>query len=248
MNVFEGQVVVVSGASRGIGAAIADRLGQDGASVIGTATTAAGAEAITTRFRDNEISGRGIALDVNNIEQLEAAVKTINEEPGPPVILVNNAGITRDQLLLRMKDDEWSEVIDTNLRSVFRLSKAFLRGMMKARFGRIINISSVVGCTGNPGQANYAAAKAGIVAFSKSLAKEVGSRGITVNVVAPGFIETDMTDALLDEQRTALMKDIPLQRLGQSSDVAAAVAFLAGREAGYVTGHTLHVNGGMFME
>jgi len=247
MNESTNPVAVVTGASRGIGAAIADRLGSDGATVIGTATTQSGAAAISARFAEKGISGRGIALDVNDPEQLEASVKAINEEPGAPVILVNNAGITRDQLLLRMKEEDWSEVIDTNLRSVFRLCKAFLRGMMKARYGRIINISSVVGSTGNPGQANYAAAKAGMVAFSKSLAKEVGSRGITVNVVAPGFIETDMTNTLSEEQRDALLKDIPLQSLGQTEDIAAAVAYLAGREAGYVTGHTLHVNGGMFM-
>lgn len=247
MKVFEDQIAMVTGASRGIGAAIADRLGLDGATVIGTATTDSGADAISARFREKGINGRGIALDVNDTEQLGLAVKEINAEPGAPVILVNNAGITRDQLLMRMKEEDWSEVIDTNLRSVFRLSKAFLRGMMKARFGRIINISSVVGTTGNPGQANYAAAKAGMVAFSKSLAKEVGSRGITVNVIAPGFIETDMTDALSEEQRTTLMKDIPLQCLGQAEDIASAVAYLASQEAGYITGHTLHVNGGMFM-
>ena len=247
MNESINPVAVVTGASRGIGAAIADRLGSDGATVIGTATTQSGAAAISARFAEKGISGRGIALDVNDPEQLEASVKAINEEPGAPVILVNNAGITRDQLLLRMKEEDWSEVIDTNLRSVFRLCKAFLRGMMKARYGRIINISSVVGSTGNPGQANYAAAKAGMVAFSKSLAKEEGSRGITVNVVAPGFIETDMTNALSEEQRDALLKEIPLRSLGQTGDIAAAVAYLASREAGYVTGHTLHVNGGMFM-
>jgi 3-oxoacyl-[acyl-carrier protein] reductase len=247
MSLFEGQVALVTGASRGIGAAIADRLGLEGATVIGTATSAAGAAAISERFQDKGINGTGMALDVNDPEQIAALVKEINADPGPPVILVNNAGITRDQLLLRMKEEEWSDVINTNLRSVFRLSKSFLRGMMKARFGRIINISSVVGSTGNPGQANYAAAKAGIVAFSKSLAKEVGSRGITVNVIAPGFIETDMTNALSEEQRTALMKDIPLQSLGQTEDIASAVAYLASNNAGYVTGHTLHVNGGMFM-
>lgn len=247
MSLFEGQVALVTGASRGIGAAIADRLGLEGATVIGTATSATGAAAISERFQNKGINGTGMALDVNDPEQIAGLVKEINENPGPPVILVNNAGITRDQLLLRMKEEEWSDVINTNLRSVFRLSKSFLRGMMKARFGRIINISSVVGSTGNPGQANYAAAKAGIVAFSKSLAKEVGSRGITVNVIAPGFIETDMTDALSEEQRTALMKDIPLQSLGQTEDIASAVAYLASKNAGYVTGHTLHVNGGMFM-
>lgn len=247
MKLFHGQIALVTGASRGIGAAIADRLGCDGATVIGTATTVSGAGAITARFREKGISGRGITLDVNDTEQLAAVVKTINEEPGAPAILVNNAGITRDQLLLRMKEADWSEVIDTNLRSVFRLSKAFLRGMMKARFGRIINISSVVGSTGNPGQSNYAAAKAGMVAFSKSLAKEVGSRGITVNVIAPGFIETDMTAALSQEQRTSLMMDIPMRSLGQVEDIASAVAYLASGEASYITGHTLHVNGGMFM-
>jgi 3-oxoacyl-[acyl-carrier protein] reductase len=247
MGAFDGKVAVVTGASRGIGAAIADQLGQAGATVVGTATTAAGAEQISARFTGNGSSGYGIALDVNDVDQLAGVVKTISAESGSPAILVNNAGITADQLLLRMKEEEWAAVIDTNLRSVYRLCKAFLRGMMKARYGRIINISSVVGSTGNPGQSNYAAAKAGMVAFSKSLAKEVGSRGITVNVVAPGFIETDMTDALSDEQKNTLLKDIPLQSLGQPGDIAAAVAFLAGSEAGYITGHTLHVNGGMFM-
>lgn len=248
MGAFDGKVAVVTGASRGIGAAIADQLGLAGATVVGTATTAAGAEQISARFAGNGSSGYGIALDVNDVDQLAGVVKTISAESGSPAILVNNAGITADQLLLRMKEEDWAAVIDTNLRSVYRLCKAFLRGMMKARYGRIINISSVVGSTGNPGQSNYAAAKAGMVAFSKSLAKEVGSRGITVNVVAPGFIETDMTDALSDEQKSTLLKDIPLQSLGQPADIAAAVAFLAGSEAGYITGHTLHVNGGMFMD
>ena len=248
MTTFQNQVALVSGASRGIGAAIADRLGREGATVIGTATTAGGAESISARFEAGGIKGRGMALNVNDEDQVGELISTLNNDPGAPVILVNNAGITRDQLLLRMKEEDWSEVIDTNLRSVFRLSKAVLRGMMKARFGRIINISSVVGSTGNAGQANYAAAKAGMVAFSKSLAKEVGSRGITVNVIAPGFIETDMTDALTEEQRSALQKDIPLQSLGQVDDIAAAAAYLASPDAGYVTGHTLHVNGGMFME
>ncbi len=242
-----GKVALVTGASRGIGAAIADTIGACGATVIGTATSEAGAERIGERFQTQGITGRGAALDVNQQEQIDALVSLVNEEFGAPQILVNNAGITCDQVLLRMKETDWSDVIDTNLRSVFRLSKACLRGMMKARYGRIVNISSVIAATGNAGQANYAAAKAGMEGFSKSMAREIGSRGITVNVVAPGFIETDMTDALSDTQRETLLNDVPLSRLGNVNDIAGAVAFLVSDQASYITGHTLHVNGGMFM-
>lgn len=244
---FEGRVALVTGASRGIGAAIADTLAQRGARVVGTATTAAGAEAIGTRLAQHGESHGGMQLEVNEAGAAEALVKALTAEAGAPVILVNNAGITRDQLLMRMKDEDWDAVMNTNLRSVFRLSKACLRGMMKARFGRVINIASVVGATGNPGQANYAAAKAGIVGFSKSMAREVASRNITVNVVAPGFIDTDMTRELSEEQREVLMKDIPMARLGSPEDIAESVAFLASDAGAYLTGQTLHVNGGMFM-
>ncbi len=244
---FEGQVALVTGASRGIGAAIADLLASRGARVMGTATSPAGAEAISERLAGLGAGGTGYVLDVNEAGAAEELVKTITAEAGAPVILVNNAGITRDQLLMRMKDDDWDSVMETNLRSVFRVSKACLRGMMKARFGRVINIASVVGTTGNPGQANYAAAKAGMVGFSKSMAREVASRNITVNVVAPGFIDTDMTRALNEDQRETLMKDIPLGRLGAPEDIAEAVAYLASDAGGYVTGQTLHVNGGMVM-
>ncbi|WP_017908891.1 3-oxoacyl-ACP reductase FabG, partial [Xanthomonas sp. SHU 199] len=235
----------VTGASRGIGAAIADELAAQGATVIGTATSDAGAQAIGARLAAH--GGHGRALDVTDGAAVDALIEAIAKEFGPVSILVNNAGITRDNLLMRMKDDDWQAIIDTNLTSVFRTSKAVLRGMMKARKGRIVNIASVVGVTGNPGQANYAAAKAGIIAFSKSMAKEIGSRGITVNVVAPGFIDTDMTKALPEAQRTALLEQIALGQLGQPSDIANAVAFLAGPGAGYITGETLHVNGGMYM-
>ena len=244
---FEGQVALVTGASRGIGAAIADTLAQRGATVIGTATSPAGADAISERLSALGTGGAGRVLDVNESGAAEALVKTITGEVGAPVILVNNAGITCDQLLMRMKDEDWDTVLETNLRSVFRMSKACLRGMMKARFGRVINIASVVGTTGNPGQANYAAAKAGMVGFSKSMAREVASRNITVNVVAPGFIDTDMTRALNDDQREALMQDIPLGRLGTPEDIAEAVVYLASDGGGYLTGQTLHVNGGMVM-
>ncbi|MBE9549009.1 MAG: 3-oxoacyl-ACP reductase FabG [Proteobacteria bacterium] len=247
MSEFAGKVALVTGASRGIGSAIADRLVQDGMMVIGTATSAAGAEQIDSRLSQLG-QGAGRALDVNNADAVTALVKEITTEWGAPTILVNNAGITRDQLLMRMKEDDWEAVIDTDLRSVFRLSKACLRGMMKARDGRIVNISSVIGSTGNAGQSNYAAAKAGMTGFSKSLAREIGSRGITVNVVAPGFIETDMTDQLPDEQKSAMLGQIPLARLGGVDDIADAVSWLASEGAAYVTGHTLHVNGGMFME
>ena len=244
---LNGQVAIVTGASRGIGAAIADELATAGAKVAGTATTEAGAEAITERLGAISPDCKGFVLDVNDAEGASALVASVNESLGTPTILVNNAGITRDQILMRMKDDDWDVIMDTNLRSVFRLSKACLRGMMKARGGRIISIASVVGSMGNAGQSNYAAAKAGMMGFSRSLAREIGSRNITVNVVAPGFIDTDMTRALDDNQRQALVGDIPLQRLGEPGDIAAAVLFLASEQGGYITGQTLHVNGGMFM-
>jgi 3-oxoacyl-[acyl-carrier protein] reductase len=240
-----GQIALVTGASRGIGAAIADELAGLGATVIGTATSEAGAIAIGERLAAH--GGAGRALDVTDGAAVDALIDQVGKEFGAPGILVNNAGITRDQLLMRMKDDDWQAIIDTNLSSVFRTSKAVLRGMMKARHGRIINIASVIGLTGNAGQANYAAAKAGIIGFSKSLAREVGSRGITVNVVAPGFIDTDMTRALPEAQRDALLGQIALGRLGEAADIARAVAFLAGPAASYITGETLHVNGGMYM-
>lgn len=244
---LDGQVAIVTGASRGIGASIADTLAAAGAIVAGTATTQAGADAITERLQAISADSAGFVLDVNDDEAAAGLVKDVNGSLGAPTILVNNAGITRDQILLRMKDDDWDAVMDTNLRSVFRLSKACLRGMMKARNGRIISIASVVGSMGNAGQSNYAAAKAGMMGFSRSLAREIGSRNITVNVVAPGFIDTDMTKALDDKQRETLVRDIPLQRLGEADDIAAAVLYLASAQGGYVTGQTLHVNGGMFM-
>ncbi|VAW79678.1 3-oxoacyl-[acyl-carrier protein] reductase [hydrothermal vent metagenome] len=245
---LDDQITLVTGASRGIGQAIARTLGKQGARVIGTATTEKGAAAIQADFEAQGISGMGLALNVTEVDSIESTMATIKEKFGStPTILVNNAGITRDNLLMRMKEDEWDDVINTNLASVFRLSKAVMRGMMKAKRGRIINIASVVGSTGNPGQANYAAAKAGMLGFTKSLAREVGSRGITVNAVAPGFIDTDMTRALPDEQRKMLIGQVPLARLGDVEDIAAAVAFLASPQAGYITGETLHVNGGMFM-
>ncbi len=244
---LSGQVALVTGASRGIGAGIADALSAAGATVVGTATSDAGAADIEARLQAINADCRGLALDVNDAAAIDAMISKLSGGPGAPTILVNNAGITRDQILLRMREEDWDDIIDTNLRSVFRLSKACLRGMMKARHGRIINISSVVASMGNPGQANYAAAKAGMIGFSKSLAREIGSRGITVNVVAPGFIDTDMTRALDDNQRQKLIEDIPLQRLGSVEDIAAAVVFLASGAGGYITGHTLHVNGGMFM-
>jgi 3-oxoacyl-[acyl-carrier protein] reductase len=242
---LNGEVALVTGASRGIGAAIAARLGAEGARVIGTATTAEGAARIGESLAAN--GGRGAVLDVASQSSIDVLIADIEAREGSIGILCNNAGITRDMLLLRMKQDDWDAVIQTNLASVYRLSKAVLRGMMKARRGRIISIASVVGLIGNAGQANYAAAKAGMIGFSKSLAREVGSRAITVNVVAPGFIDTDMTRALGEEQRAALGAQIPLGRLGEPADVAAAVAFLASPEASYITGETLHVNGGMHM-
>ena len=244
-KILDGEIALVTGASRGIGAAIADTLAANGATVIGTATTEAGASAIGERLQTQ--GGVGRALNVTDSAAVETLLDAIAKEFGPISILVNNAGITRDQLLMRMKDDDWQTIIDTNLTSVYRTSKAVMRGMMKARKGRIINIASVIGLTGNPGQSNYAAAKAGIIAFSKSLAREIGSRGITVNVVAPGFIDTDMTKALPEETRTALLGQIALGRLGAPDDIAQAVLFLASPAAAYVTGETLHVNGGMYM-
>lgn len=244
---LEGQVAVVTGASRGIGAEIADTLATAGAKVAGTATTEAGANAIEQRLQSISPGNSGEVLDVNDPEGAAGLVSQVTGKLGPPTILVNNAGITRDQILMRMKEEDWDEVIDTNLRSVFRLSKACLRGMMKARNGRIISIASVVGAMGNAGQTNYAAAKAGMMGFSRSLAREIGSRNITVNVVAPGFIDTDMTQALDDKQREVLLKGIPLQRLGEPQDIAATVLFLASAQGGYITGQTLHVNGGMYM-
>ena len=242
---LKGEVALVTGASRGIGAAIAERLSADGARVIGTATTPEGAARIGAALHAQ--GGRGAVLEVTRQDSIDALIADIESKEGAVSILCNNAGITRDMLLVRMKQEDWNSVIDTNLASVFRLSKAVLRGMMKARKGRIISIASIVGLTGNPGQANYAAAKAGMIAFTKSLAREVGSRGITANVIAPGFIDTDMTRALNEAQRSALSAQIPLGRLGQPADIAQAAAFLASPQAGYITGETLHVNGGMYM-
>jgi 3-oxoacyl-[acyl-carrier protein] reductase len=241
------EIVLVTGASRGIGRAIALELGARGATVVGTATSEQGARDISEALSSKAIRGTGMVLNVTSTDSIAAFFKSLQDDIGDPTVLVNNAGITRDNLLLRMKDEEWDAVIHTNLTAVFHMSKACLRGMMKARHGRIITITSVVGATGNPGQANYAATKAGVIGFTKSLAREVGSRGITVNTVAPGFIDTDMTRALSDQQREKLLEQIPLGRLGSAKDVACAVAFLASREAGYITGETLHVNGGMHM-
>ena len=245
---LQGQTALVTGASRGIGQAIALELGKLGATVVGTATTDKGAQAISAYLDAAGIAGCGMTLNVNDSTQVDAVLDTITKQFGVVVILVNNAGITKDNLLVRMSDDEWSDIISTNLTSIFKLSKCVMRGMMKARHGRIINISSVVGSMGNAGQCNYAASKAGMIGFSKSLAREVGSRNITVNCVAPGFIATDMTEELTQEQRDKLVEQVPLKRLGQVSDIAATVAFLAGPGAGYITGATLHVNGGMHME
>lgn len=244
---LEGKIALVTGASRGIGKAIADMLGTQGATVVGTATTDSGAEAISQRFTAAGITGQGMRLDVSDAASVEAVIKAISETYGAVGILVNNAGITRDNLLMRMKDDEWDAVVNTNLSSVYRLSKACLRAMMKAKTGRIINIASVVGSSGNAGQTNYSAAKAGMLGFTKALAQEVGSRGITVNAVAPGMIDTDMTRELPDSQRDALLASIPLGRLGQPEEIASVVAFLASDAGGYVTGETIHVNGGMYM-
>ena len=244
-RMLEGEIAFVTGASRGIGAAIADAFAATGATVIGTATSDSGARSISERLGE---AGRGIVLDIADEASVQAAVKDINGNEGSPTILVNNAGITRDNLLMRMKAEEWDDVLSTNLSGAFRVSKACLRGMMKAKKGRIINIASVIGVMGNAGQANYAAAKAGIIGFSKSLAKEIGSRNITVNVVAPGFIDTDMTRVLPEGQREEMLAGIPLGRLGDGEDIAAAALFLASAAGAYITGETLHVNGGMYMD
>ena len=241
------KVALVTGASRGIGKAIALELGKAGMTVVGTATSESGAQAISERFAEQGVTGTGMALDVSSSESVDAVLKAIAEQYGPVTVLVNNAGITKDNIMMRMKEDEWFDVIDTNLNSLYRIAKASLRGMTKARWGRIINISSVVGSMGNAGQANYAAAKAGMDGFTRALAREIGSRGITVNSVAPGFIDTDMTKKLPDEQRDALKGQIPLQRLGEPEEIASVVAFLAGDAGGYITGETIHVNGGMYM-
>lgn len=245
---IEGKVALVTGASRGIGQAIAHNLSQSGAVVYGTATSEAGADKISENFKAVGLNGKGLCLNVTDADSIKSVLDTIKDEQGrTPDILVNNAGITRDNLLMRMKDDEWDSILETNLTSIFRLSKACLRGMMKAKWGRIVTIGSVVGTMGNAGQANYSAAKAGLIGFSKSLAREVGSRGITVNVVAPGFIDTDMTKALNDEQRQAMFDQIPMARLGQPEEIANAVGFLTSDQAGYITGETINVNGGMHM-
>ena len=243
---LNGKIVLVTGATRGIGKAIALTFGEAGATVIGTATTESGADNISMVFAENKISGKGMKLDVTDNEQVSNLVKDIGEDFGSVDILVNNAGITRDNILLRMKEDEWEDIINTNLSSIYKMSKSVLRGMIKNRSGRIISITSVVGAMGNAGQSNYGAAKAGIIGFTKSLAREVGVRGVTVNAIAPGFIETDMTDSLPDDQKEALASQIPLGRLGAASEVAEAVLFLAGESGSYITGQTIHVNGGMF--
>jgi len=248
MNMLEGKVALVTGASRGIGKAIAIELGQHGANVVGTSTSSTGAEGISGEFKAAGIKGIGVVMNVNDEASVESVVQDVQNRFGDIAILVNNAGVTRDNLLLRMKDEEWDEIMTTDLKSVYRLSKSVLRAMVKARYGRIINITSVVGMTGNAGQTNYAAAKAGIIGFSKSLAREVGSRNITVNCIAPGFIDTDMTRALPAEVSAALVKQIPLGRLGETRDIAAAALFLASPGASYITGCTLHVNGGMYMD
>ena len=243
---LDGKLVLVTGASRGIGKAIALTLGRAGATVIGTATTESGSDNISKIFADNKVSGKGIKLNVTDNEQIASLIKSVNEDFGSIDILINNAGITRDNILLRMKEDEWEDIINTNLSSLYKMSKSVLRGMIKKRSGRIISITSVVGAMGNAGQSNYAAAKAGMIGFTKSLAREVGVRGITVNAVAPGFIETDMTSNLSDEQKEALASQIPMGRLGTPDEVANAVLFLAGDSGSYITGQTLHVNGGMY--
>ena len=242
---LEGEIALVTGASRGIGKAIAEQLASQGATVIGTATSDGGADNISSYL--NDVGGKGMCLNVTDIASIEAVIKAITDEFGAVSILVNNAGITKDNLLMLMKEDQWHDIIDTNLTSIYRLSKAVIRKMMKAKKGRIINIASVVGLTGNPGQTNYSATKAGMLGFTKSLAREIGSRNITVNCVAPGFIDTDMTKELADEQREALINQIPLNRLGEPNDIAAAVGFLASPVAAYITGETINVNGGMYM-
>jgi 3-oxoacyl-[acyl-carrier protein] reductase len=243
---LDGKIVLVTGATRGIGKAIALTLGTAGATIIGTATTESGADNVSKVFADSKISGKGMKLDVTDNEQVSNLVKYIGEDFGSVDVLVNNAGITRDNILLRMKEDEWEDIINTNLSSIYKMSKSVLRGMIKKRSGRIISITSVVGVMGNAGQSNYAAAKAGIIGFTKSLAREVGVRGITVNAIAPGFIETDMTDSLPDDQKEALASQIPMGRLGTPNEVAQAVLFLAGESGSYITGQTIHVNGGMY--
>jgi 3-oxoacyl-[acyl-carrier protein] reductase len=243
---LDGKLVLVTGATRGIGKAIALTVGNSGATVIGTATTESGADNISKVFAENKISGKGMKLDVTDNEQVSNLVKNIGEDFGSVDILVNNAGITRDNILLRMKEDEWEDIINTNLSSIYKMSKSVLRGMIKKRSGRIISITSVVGAMGNAGQSNYAAAKAGIIGFTKSLAREIGVRGITVNAIAPGFIETDMTDSLPDDQKEALASQIPMGRLGTTDEIAQVVLFLAGEGGSYITGQTLHVNGGMY--
>jgi len=248
MSLLEGKLALVTGASRGIGKAVALELGKHGAVVVGTSTSVGGSEGVSRELAAAEVKGRGVVMNVGDAANVESVLEAVQQEFGDIAILVNNAGVTRDNLLLRMKDEEWDEIMAIDLKSVYRLSKLALRAMIKARFGRIINITSVVGVTGNAGQTNYAAAKAGIIGFSKSLAREVGSRNVTVNCVAPGFIDTDMTRALAGAQRDALVRQIPLGRLGEPRDVAAAVLFLASPGAAYMTGCTLHVNGGMYMD
>lgn len=247
MSELKDEIALITGASRGIGKSIATELGKAGATIIGTATSDGGAEAITAWIKEAGLTGVGMKLNVTDAEDIDTLIKAIKDQYGAVSILVNNAGITRDNLLMRMKDDEWDDIMSTNLTSIFRMSKACMRGMMKARTGRVINIGSVVGSSGNPGQANYAAAKAGVIGFTKSLAREVGSRNITVNTVSPGFIQTDMTDELADDQKDQLLGQIPLNRLGSTEDVAKAVLFLASASGAYITGETLHVNGGMHM-
>lgn len=243
----EQKVALVTGASRGIGAAISDNLGKQNYIVIGTATSESGAQRITERFAEKGIEGAGMLLDVTDSNSVDNLIKGVADEYGAPTILVNNAGITKDNLLLRMKEDEWTDVVNTNLTSIYRLSKACLKSMTRARWGRIVNISSVVGSMGNAGQSNYSATKAGVSGFSRSLAKEVGSRGITVNTVAPGFIDTDMTKDLPEDSKEAMLSQIPLSRLGSPDEIAAVVSFLVSDSAGYITGETIHVNGGMYM-
>ena len=244
---LDGKIALVTGATRGIGRAIALRLGSQGATVVGTATSEAGAKAITEYLRAASIVGSGLVLDVTDFDSIEAVVAETESTHGAPSILVNNAGITRDNLLVRMKDDDWDDIISTNLTPIYKLSKRCLRAMTKARSGRIITITSVVGVMGNAGQTNYAAAKAGVIGFSKSLAREVGARGITVNAVAPGFIDTDMTSSLADEHKAALLSQVPIKRLGTPEEIAGAVSYLASDDAAYITGETIHVNGGMYM-
>jgi 3-oxoacyl-[acyl-carrier protein] reductase len=244
---LENEIALVTGASRGIGLAIALELGRQGATVVGTATSSDGAEKISKALKENGIKGEGMALDVTDPASIEALLTAMQKSPGAPTILVNNAGITRDNLLMRMKDEDWDAIMETNLKSVYRMSKACIRAMTKARKGRIISIASVVGSIGNAGQANYAAAKAGVMGFTRALAREIGGRRVTVNAVAPGFIDTDMTRALPDEQKALLLQQIPLGRLGLPEEIAAAVGFLASPQAAYITGTTIHVNGGMFM-